>query len=237
MYTDFHFKQFSIKHAQSAHKVGTDGVLLGAWTDIGFKPNSILDIGSGTGLIALMMAQRSFAETIEGIEINDNAHEECVNNFENSIWNDRLFCYHGNVKDLAEEAELNYDLIVCNPPFFEDQKSKDFSKREQARKQVSLTYGQLLASVKQLLTKEGEFSTIIPFKDGDKFTKIAKDFLLYPSRITHVKGHAKSDFKRSLMQFSFFQKPSIIDELVLEISRHNYTEDYKKLVQDFYLKL
>lgn len=233
----FRFKQFSVNHTNSGHKVGTDGVLLGAWTALEHNPDQILEIGAGTGLITLMMAQRSFAETIDAIELHPDAYEECVANFENSIWNDRLFCYHGDAKELAEEPDLEYDLIVCNPPFFEDNKTKDFSKREQARKQVSLTYHELLNCVKQLLTPLGEFSTIIPYEDHETFIHSADKLGLKPYKITHVKGNTNSDFKRSLIQFSFQNKSLISDELVLEIYRHNYTEAYKDLVKDFYLKL
>jgi tRNA1Val (adenine37-N6)-methyltransferase len=233
----FQFKQFNVHHSQSSHKVGTDGVLLGAWTALGHNPNQILDIGAGTGLIALMIAQRSFAETIDAIELHPDAYEECVENFENSRWNDRLFCYHGDVKELAEEPDLEYDLIICNPPFFKEKKTKDFSKREQARKQVSLTYNEMLNCIKKLLTPQGEFSTIIPFEDYKTFISLADKLGFKPYKITHIKGHTTSRYKRSLLQFSFQSKPLNSDELALEISRHIYTEDYKALVRDFYLNL
>ena len=233
----FHFKQFFINHANSAHKVGTDGVLLGAWTNIDFGPNSILDIGTGTGLVALIMAQRSFAETIEAIELDADAYEECVGNFEHSIWNDRLFCFHGDVKEFAEEPDLKYDLIACNPPFFDKEETKSPSIRDHARKQVSLTYEELLTSVQLLLSVGGEFSTVIPYSDFEKFVKIAKDYSLFPNRVTNVKGHVDSDYKRCLIQFGFQPKTPILNELVLENSRHNYTEDYRSLVKDLYLKL
>jgi tRNA1Val (adenine37-N6)-methyltransferase len=183
------------------------------------------------------MAQRSYAETIDAIELNPDAFEECVENFENSIWNDRLFCYHGDVKEFAEESDLEYDLILCNPPFFKNELTETISNRNQARKQFSLTYIKLLKCVKTLLTPLGKFSTIIPYNDHQEFAEMAKNLGLFLDKITNIKGHTHSEFKRCLMQFSFEDKPIMTDELVLEISRHKYTDDYKNLVKDFYLKL
>jgi tRNA1Val (adenine37-N6)-methyltransferase len=114
----FKFKEFEVKQEDSAMKIGTDGVLLGAWTKIDNSVDSVLDIGSGTGLISLMMAQRSDAELIDAVELDPAAYEESVYNFENSPWGDRLFCYHSSFQEFAQEIEDSYDLIVSNPPFF-----------------------------------------------------------------------------------------------------------------------
>src|SRR5690606_23546709 len=115
----FQFKQFTIEQDRCAMKIGTDGILLGAWVELK-DPYSILDIGAGTGVIGLMMAQRSDAGLIDAIEIDDDAYEQCVDNFENSPWNDRLFCYHASLNEFAEEMkdEEKYDLIISNPPFY-----------------------------------------------------------------------------------------------------------------------
>ena len=113
----FQFKQFSIFQEKAAMKVGTDGVLLGAWVQLKNNPFSILDIGAGTGLIALMMAQRSDAEVIDAIELNDDAYEQTVENFENSDWGDRLFCYHAYFQEFVAEINDEYDVIISNPPF------------------------------------------------------------------------------------------------------------------------
>ena len=233
----FHFKQFEIQHHKSGHKVGTDGVLLGAWTSLVNNPNEILDIGSGTGLIALMMAQRSYAGTIDAIEINENAFEECVNNFENSIWNDRLFCYHGDVIELALEPDLEYDLIVCNPPFFKKPVKSTMDDRNQSRQQFTLSYESLIHAVKSLLSEKGEFSTIIPYSDHDEFIKLARNKKIFPFKITHVKGNEKTEAKRSLIQLCQNKNPIETNELILEVERHKYTEAYKALVKPFYLKV
>ncbi len=113
----FKFKLFSVHQDQCAMKIGTDGVLLGAWTSIDKRPFAILDIGSGTGLIALMMAQRSDADMIDAIEIDGDAYEQSVENFESSPWADRLYCYHAGLDEFVDELDEKYDLIISNPPF------------------------------------------------------------------------------------------------------------------------
>ncbi|WP_372769275.1 tRNA1(Val) (adenine(37)-N6)-methyltransferase [Lutibacter sp.] len=233
----FHFKQFSIQQDKTAMKVGTDGVLLGGWSNLDINPNSILDIGAGTGLIALMMAQRSNAEIIDAIELNDEAYEQTVENFENSDWGDRLFCYHASLQEFVDEMEDKYDFIISNPPFYTST-YKDLPKeRAMARHSESLTYTDLLESVSKLLSSKGNCAFIIPFEEEENFIKIAKEKKLYPNRITRVKGAENTAVKRSLLQFSFIKREAISNELTLELSRHNYTSEYKILVQDFYLKL
>ena len=219
-------------------KVGTDGVLVGAWAPIASPIYSILDIGAGTGLIALMLAQRSNAEQIDAIEIDDDAYLQCVENFDQSPWTERLFCYHAGLDELIEDPEDEYDLIVCNPPFYsEDYKTQDES-RNTARFQDSLPFEELLEAADLLLSENGILALIIPFKEEENFIKIAKDFELYLLKITRVKGTPETEIKRSLMAFSRDENSSpAIDELTIEISRHNYTEEYKELTKDFYLKM
>ena len=127
----FRFKQFSVAQDHCAMKIGTDAVLLGAWTNLDSQPNSILDIGAGTGILALMMAQRSGAELIDAIEIDDAAYEQCVGNFEASDWGDRLFCYHASLDEFTEEIEDQYDLIISNPPFYTDTFKTENEERNQ----------------------------------------------------------------------------------------------------------
>ncbi len=233
----FQFKQFNIQQDKTAMKVGTDGVLLGAWANLNFYPNSILDIGAGTGLIALMMAQRSDAETIDAIELNDAAYEQTVENFENSDWADRLFCYHASLDEFTDEIDEKYDFIISNPPFYRSTYKELSEDRAMARHSESLTYADLLESTSKLLSKNGNCAFIIPFEEEENFLKIAEAHQLFPNRITHVKGAVNTAVKRSLLQFSFLKTEAILSELTLELTRHNYTEEYKSLVRDFYLKL
>ena len=234
----FKFKQFTINQDRCAMKVGTDGVLLGAWVPIDNRPFSVLDIGAGTGLIALMLAQRSSAEQIDALEIDEEAYEQAVDNFENSPWGDRLFCYHAGLDEFMEEPEDEYDLIVSNPPFYsEDYKSND-EQRDLARFQDALPFEDLVEAADLLLSENGVFAVIIPFSEEERFVALAKEFELYPIKITRVKGTPTAIIKRSLLAFSRNEGAKVIvDELIIEVARHDYTEDYMKLTKEFYLKM
>jgi tRNA1Val (adenine37-N6)-methyltransferase len=234
----FQFKQFSIEQDRCAMKIGTDGVLLGAWTPIDNNPRSILDIGTGTGIIALMLAQRSNSEQIDGLEIDEEAYEQAVANFENSPWSDRLFCFHAGLDEFIEEPEDEYDLIVSNPPFYTDDFKSATEQRDLARFADAMPFEDLIEAADLLLSENGIFAVIIPFKEEDAFLSLAKEYELYPLKITRVQGTPTSEIKRSLLAFSRDEISDFpIDELVVEISRHNYTPEYTALTKDFYLKM
>lgn len=220
-------------------KVGTDGVLLGAWATVEHQPFSILDIGAGTGIIALMLAQRCDAEQIEALEIDGDAYEQCVGNFENSPWNDRLFCFHASLDDFMENLEdEEYDLIVSNPPYHTENYFSGDTKRDTARFTESLPFEDLCEAVSVLLSEDGIFCVIVPFSAEENFMKIAAENELYPMKITRVKGTPTTEIKRSLLAFGKHQIADILtEELVIETARHVYTPEYTNLTKDFYLKM
>ncbi|MDG1502373.1 MAG: methyltransferase [Ulvibacter sp.] len=239
----FQFKKFKVHQDRCAMKVGTDGVLLGAWSSIEHEPKSILDIGAGTGVVALQLAQRSSASTIDAIEIDDQAHEQCTHNFENSDWADRLFCYHASVQEFASEMEHKYDLIVSNPPFFKAPKStgsqtqNTSQERAVARFTDTLPFKHLVVCAAHLLSQNGVFCTILPHKEADSFIEIAAQNKLFISKICTIRGIKTSKIKRCMLAFSLHQSKPKTQELIIEVSRHNYTQDYKNLVRDFYVKM
>lgn len=233
----FEFKQFSIQQERSAMKIGTDGVLLGAWVSLDKKTESILDLGAGTGILSLQLAQRCDSEIIDAVEIDENAYEECVENFEASNWGDRLFCYHASVQQFASEVEDQYDLIISNPPFYSDDFKSDNNARNTARFTDTLPFIDLILAVTQLLSVKGKFALILPRKEEEIFIKIASENGLFPNRICRVKGNSTSDVKRSLLEFSFKKTETSFEELTIETSRHVYTEEYINLVKDFYKKM
>ena len=233
----FQFKQFSVAQDRCAMKVGTDAVLLGAWSALDHMPNTILDIGSGTGILALIMAQRSTAELIDALEIDSDAYEQCVHNFETSDWGDRLFCYHASLDEFVDEIEDTYDLIISNPPFYTDHFKSRNEARNKARFEDALPFEELLTSASKLLSVTGQLSVIIPFSEEINFISLAKNVDLYPIRILRVRGQEESPVKRSLISFTFQENKIKVSELTIEITRHHYTNDYINLTKDFYLKL
>lgn len=233
----FKFKNFQVNQNQCAMKIGTDAVLLGAWTSLKNQPFSILDIGAGTGILSLMLAQRSAAEVIDALEIDDLAYEQCVDNFEQSPWGDRLFCYHASLEEFANEIDDQYDLIICNPPFFaEDYKTKN-SQRDLARFQEAMPFEHLLESVSKLLNKNGVFAVVIPYNQESYFISIASKLGLFAHKILHVKGNPSSEIKRSLIEFSYDEQNIIKEDLTIEFDRHQYTPEYINLTKEFYLKM
>ena len=234
----FQFKEFTIHQDQCAMKIGTDGVLIGAWASLNHNPDSILDIGSGTGIIALQLAQRSSAEVIDALEIDDKAYEQCSNNFENSPWGDRLFCYHASFLEFASEIDDEYDLIVSNPPFYSEDYKTNNDQRDLARFTDALPFKHLLAGTAKLLSENGKSCFVIPFTEEKNFINIASQFNLLPNKITRVKGTPNTEIKRSLLELSFKNSENLIEqELIIEVDRHQYTPEYIKLVKDFYLKM
>ncbi len=233
----FQFKKFSVEQDKCAMKIGTDSVLLGAWCPIENNPFSILDIGAGTGVLSLMLAQRTTAEQIDAIEIDEDAYEQCVDNFEGSPWSDRLFCFHAGLDEFMDEPEDEYDIIISNPPFYtEDYKTED-EQRDLARFADAMPFEDLVEAANLLLSENGIFVVIIPYKEEENFLALAKDFELFPFKITRVKGTPSTEIKRSLLAFSRTKKETSIDELIIETARHQYTEDYISLTKDFYLKM
>jgi tRNA1Val (adenine37-N6)-methyltransferase len=234
----FQFKQFTVLQDRCAMKIGTDSVLLGAWTPVENKPFSILDIGAGTGILSLMLAQRSAAEQIDSLEIDEDAYEQCVENFENSPWSDRLFCFHAGLDEFIEEPEEEYDIIISNPPFYSEDFKSDNSQRDLARFQDALPFEDLVEAADLLLSENGIFAVIIPFKEEERFIDLCAEVELFPVKVTRIKGSHTTPIVRSLLAFKRYELSVLeADELVIEINRHEYTDDYINLTKDFYLKM
>jgi tRNA1Val (adenine37-N6)-methyltransferase len=219
-------------------KIGTDGVLLGAWCPIDNNPFSVLDIGAGTGILSLMLAQRTSAEQIDAIEIDENAFEQCVENFESSPWGDRLFCFHAGLDEFMEEPEDEYDIIISNPPFFTEDYKTENEQRDLARFADALPFEDLVEAVDLLLSENGIFAVIIPFKEEEHFIDLCAEVELFPVKVTRVKGSQTTAIVRSLLAFKRYELPVLeADELIIETTRHQYTEEYIALTKDFYLKM
>ena len=228
----FRFKKFSIIQTKSAMKVGTDGVLLGSWVNCQ-KAKKILDIGAGTGLISLMLAQRNKECNITAIEIDKDTSEEAKININNSKWRDRISIINISLNNFATSEK--FDFIVSNPPYFPANYSK--SKRAIARHTNLLSFQDLIKSTVNLLSSKGIFAVILPKIAEAIFCKTANANKLFLIRICQVKGQKNSDIKRVLLEFSFEKYSLDSDSLVIEESRHIYTNKYIDLCQDFYLNM
>ncbi len=231
----FQFKQFKIIQEKTAMKVGTDGVLLGAWTDIQ-NSKSILDIGTGTGLIALMLAQKSNAD-IEAVEINNEAFFEAEQNIVNSKWDKRIKIYNISFQEFCK-SNKKFDLIVTNPPYFIDSMKSPELNRTIARHNNELSYKDLLLGVDALLNKNGIFCLILPYEQTNKFLNMAQDYNLFCTKKTIVKPTLNKQANRVLLELQRTKQIIIENELIIEDKgRHQYSKEYIELTKDFYLKM
>lgn len=229
----FSFKQFTIHHDRCAMKVGTDGVLLGAWTRLD-NSRRVLDIGTGSGLIALMLAQRNACCSITAVDIDNEAIEQARENIQASPWKDRVVALLQDVRSF--QSDHLFDTIVTNPPYFvNSMKCADYQKNI-ARHADTLDVGTLLSQVAALLTPDGCFSIVLPSEQMDVLLQKANGVGLYPSRRTDVITRPGIPPKRVLLEFTRVQMPFLTDELVIELGRHCYSEEYVSLTKEFYLK-
>lgn len=234
----FKFKQFTIRHDHSAMKVGTDGVLLGAWAGAPLNPQSttlkFLDIGTGTGLIALMLAQRFSGAIIEGIDIDKASIEQAKDNVEQSIFQAQITLKEQDFKDI-DSFSNQYDLIVSNPPFYTEDTYGGKTARDRARHTTSLPFEILISNAEKLLAKNGFFSVIIPHQSATDFISICVENRLYLTRRVNIRSTERKTFNRVLLEFNSSIQPSETSTLTLYDDHNNRSPEYTQLTQAFYL--
>jgi tRNA1Val (adenine37-N6)-methyltransferase len=251
----FQFKQFTIHQDRTAMKVGTDGVLLGAWAPIDPNASRILDIGTGTGLIALMIAQRFSKQSqnqraevvnsqlnIDAIDIDKNSIEQAAENIANSPFAKYITTHHTSLQDHNPEAK--YDAIVCNPPYFVASLKCPDAARTQARHTDSLSFNDLLEHSARLLNSGGSLSVVLPVNEGNQLIELAPQYGFSLTHLTEVHPTPTAPPKRLLLQFvmqnsqlNHSSLPISHSSLTIEIARHQYTPEYIALTREFYLKM
>ena len=215
-------------------KIGTDGCLLGAWADVA-NAKTILDIGTGSGVIALMLAQRSNT-SIDAVEIDTDAFHQACNNFSNSPWNSRVKAHHTSIQEYVKSCKKKYDLIVSCPPYFLDSMKAPEKKRRLARHTDSLSFEELLSGSKRILHPAGKFCTIIPTETIRIFSEAALIEGYFTTKITQTKPRVGSEPIRTLLQMELSRKTCITDSIsILETTGKNYTSEYKELTKEFYI--
>ena len=229
----FQFKQFEIHDELSAMKIGTDGVLLGAWVDVR-DARSILDVGTGTGLVAIMCAQRNATARVHGIDIVENAVIEAQRNMMRTAWCERLSAEHCDLRNY--NPDVRYDHIVSNPPFFLTALQSPDAARAMARHADTLPYTDLIAAAERLLNPGGRLSVVLPTECAATFRRVAFE-RLWLSRITDVVTREGEAPKRTLMEFQFSDKPLMprADTLTIQAKDGSYTSKYRHLTEEFYL--
>lgn len=233
--TFFKFKQFTIHQEKTAMKVGVDGVLLGAWVDVGHAQN-ILDIGTGTGLLSLMLAQKSLAK-ITALEIEKGAFIQAKENIGLCRWGNRIEIINCSIQEYIENTSEKFELIVCNPPFFSDSLNSKNDQRNLARHDESLPLKDLLASVAKLMSEHGRFYMIYPFDRREELIKAGENYQLYPNSLLNIKGTVLKEPNRLIAEFVAKKSSCVEHELVVrDIETNDYTYEYKQLTKDYYLK-
>ena len=232
----FRFKHFTIDDQNSAMKVGTDGVMLGAWAVMPSNQGALLDIGCGSGILSLIMAQRSQGKlNIDAIDIDEGAVEDSKNNFALSLWKESLNAICGNFVSFSKECDKKYDIVISNPPFFTEDTLSPDSKRVSARNTSSLSFECLFKGVSEIITPKGLFSMITP---ADSYTFLAQTALIqgfYLRRLTWVVTVEGTEPKRVLTEWSREQAQYTMDTLVVTTKDGLYTPQYKELTKEYYL--
>jgi tRNA1Val (adenine37-N6)-methyltransferase len=230
----FSFKEFTIFQDRSAFKVGTDGVLLGASAEVSEKKR-ILDVGAGTGLISIMIAQRSEAEIVS-IEPDYESYKQACENVSLCRWSKRIKVLNTDLRSYPKDSE-KFDLIITNPPYFSESLKNPDPRKSAARHNDSLTTSELLEGVSELLEENGLFQLIMPYVEGNIFIAAAQQYGLFCNNILKIRPLPTAEIRRLIMTFS--RERLIVTEKFLTIEhgpRHEFTEDYINLTRDFYLK-
>ncbi|HEY5744740.1 MAG TPA: methyltransferase [Chryseolinea sp.] len=235
--THFQFKQFEVQHDRSTMKVGTDAVLLGAWAHVA-NANRILDIGTGSGIIALMAAQRTAPSTqIDAVEMEGQDAAQAADNFSASPWSERLHIHITPIQEFTPLPPSVYDVILTNPPYFINSQEPPNKRRHEARHTVTLDHAALLAAAGRLLHPQGTFNVVLPYTEGLQFIALAQEHGFFCSRQYSFRTREGKPIERWLLEFSRKERATETGEILLYREKLEWSDSYVELTRDFYLKL
>ena len=231
--TRFHFKHFTLSHDRSTMKVGTDAVLLGAWAEV--KPTDwVLDIGTGCGILPLMLAQKGIAK-VHAVDLDEASALEAAENFQASQWSRQLFAFHADIRKFT--MQCTYDLIISNPPFFINSYKSDTDRKNQTRHtDTSLSFVELASAVKRLLKPEGRFVLVLPERESHDFIPIAEKYHLYVHQCQQIIPMEGKEPNRVNLELRFGKPETVqVTELVMRKADNSFTEAYNDVVKPYYL--
>ena len=233
----FNFKKFSIAQSDCAMKVGTDGVLLGAWTNCS-NCMDVLDIGTGTGVIALMVAQRNPNATIKAIEIDQQAATQAQQNVDQSAWSSKITVINQSIQDYQRDVDNTFDHIITNPPFFTGGTLSNSQNKSSVRHTTKLSHNDLLGAIRNLLKPAGTCSLILPDIEGYRCIEIARTYNLHPQKVTEVYPDQSKPLERLMISLGKEEQQDYpIDKLYIrDQETKDYSHQYRELTKDFYLK-
>lgn len=233
--TYFRFKQFLIEQDKCAMKVSTDACILGAWTSINNDVQYALDIGAGTGLLSLMLAQKNEQIHIDAVEIDDDAYIQANENIQSSEWADRIKVHKGDVNTISFLKQ--FDLIICNPPFFNKSLLSPNEQRNAARHTISLSYEQLLMAIDKNLSEKGNAFILLPYKEGKEFEALLINSDWHVNCRLHIHARVNSAPNRIIIVCSKREDEAETEELYIKDENNNYTERFRELMSPYYLAL
>jgi tRNA1Val (adenine37-N6)-methyltransferase len=235
----FKFKRFEVIQESNGLKIGTDAIVLGALSEINSNTKLILDVGTGTGVIALMLAQKNNVDAkIIAVEINEKSAQEATQNFNNSAWSSNLNCLNISFQEFSKLHFTNIDLIVSNPPYFNNSLKSKSSAKSIAKHTQELNFSELIEHSSKLLSPEGELHVIIPANEFNFFCSVAKSNGLFLKKIYWIKPTENSIPKRVVLFYSFVKNEKSEDTIVIkDATKEKYTEQFKMLTKDYYLNL
>lgn len=230
----FFFKKFGMFHHRSTMRIGTDAVLFAQWVDVSYS-DSVLDIGTGSGIIPMILAQKG-AGSVDAVELDNDSYEEAKQNFGISVWSDKLNVYQDDVRVYSDNIEKKYDLIVSNPPYYSSDVKPVREKKVMARHVSTLSYRDLLLSAKKMMKDDSRFALVLPFFESRLFIKEAESLGFFLNKEFLISPIEGKDPNRVNMQFSLKNVENIDSELFTIRNRdYSYTEEYRSFLKDYYL--